>query len=185
MLVNLTPKNKFRTISERHCKYMNSIREQDEPKHYPLRFNDLFKPTEYTGVYMTSASEYAIEAWCKQRAFCNTKKFRNIIDNIPKEDVTSFVHTNLNAWTYGVADNLEQIVQFYKDNKDDYFCGNHVIFVTETLEASKDGFDATKQVINMQEPKLLKLAHIFFMFCYLMLRNPGPEWADQIVSVQN
>lgn len=131
MLVNLTPKNKFRTISERHCKYMNSIKEQDEPKYRPLKFNDLFKPTEYTGVYMTSASEYAIEAWCKQKAFCNTKKFRNMIDNIPKGDVTSFVCANFNAWTYGVADNLEQAVQFYKDNKDDYFRGNHVIFVTE------------------------------------------------------
>lgn len=136
MLVNLTPKNKFRTMSERHCKYMNRIKEPDEPKYCPLKFKDLFEPTEYTGVYMTSLSHYGIESWCKQRAFYDTKKFKDMIHNIPIGDLTTYMDTDLNAWTYGVADNLEQIVHFYKNDRDNYFRGNHVIFVREILKDS-------------------------------------------------
>ncbi len=32
-----------------------------------------------------------------------------------------------NAWTYGVADNLEQIVEMYNENQESYFKGNHVV----------------------------------------------------------
>ncbi len=70
MLTNLTPKNKFRSMSKRHAKYM--AREWDE-KHKAYKFTDFFEPTEYTGVYWSNCDYHTINAWCKQKAVYNSK----------------------------------------------------------------------------------------------------------------
>lgn len=131
MLVNLSPRNDFRTVAERHCKYMNRQPSFNDKKYYPFKFTDLFEPTQYTGVYMCGADKYAIDSWCKQKVVYHTKGFRHILENIPRTDIHTYMDVDSNAWTYGVADNLEQIVQFYKDDRDKYFKGNHVILVFE------------------------------------------------------
>lgn len=132
MLVNLSPCNKFRSMAEQHAKYMNKIREVDESKYTPIKFNDLFTPTKYIGVYLTDGfSGYVIDSWCKQKVVYNTKEFRKRLDNIPRGNLSTYLNMDLNAWTYGVADNIKQIIEFYIANRDNYFKGNHVILATE------------------------------------------------------
>lgn len=124
MLVNLSPKNKFRSMSERHAKHM--ARAWDE-KHCTIKFTDFFEPTEYTGVYWSNCDYGSINAWCKQKAVYNSKGFRDKLRSIPRDDIDTYMDFDSNAWTYGVADNLEQIVEMYNENQESYFEGNHVV----------------------------------------------------------
>lgn len=132
MLVNLSPKKTFNTEAEKHAKYMNRhVREYDDEKYKPWRFTDLFTPTQYTGVYMCW-DKGIINSWCKQRIVYNSKTYWNTLDNIHR--ICDYIAYDNNVWYYGVADNIEQVLELYNKNEFGYFKGNHVILYNEVIK---------------------------------------------------
>ena len=138
MLMNLSPKNNFHTEAEKWTRYMNKYKQQYADDRYvkskPFKFNDMFEPTGYNGIYWASVDKHTINRWCKQTVVYNTKGFRNRINNIDRHNINSYVNTDLNAWTYGMADNIEQIIEFYNNDRDKYFKGNHVILLHKVIK---------------------------------------------------
>ena len=126
MLINLTPKNRFRSMMEQHTKYMNRGWEEHEK---PRKFTELFIPTEYTGVYWSSLREYGIQAWTKQIPKVCTKKYKTDTQTLESMKSASY---------YGVADNIEQIINLY--NTRDFFSGNHVILLTKVTKNPDEPF---------------------------------------------
>lgn len=134
MLVNLTPKNRFHSMIERHAKYLNrSWRDIGEKKYTAWRFTDIFAPTMYIGVFWCD-DKNLVDSWCKQHIVYHSEAFRDKLSDIPKDNIRDYVNMDMNAWTYGVADNLEQIVQLYEENRDGYFRGNHVILCHKVIK---------------------------------------------------
>ena len=85
MLMNLSPKNTFHTEAEKWTKYMNKHRHNycdDVNKRKSFKFNDMFEPTGYTGIYWASVDSHTINRWCKQTIVYNTKGFRNRLNAI-------------------------------------------------------------------------------------------------------
>ena len=134
MLVNLSPKKTFNTEAEKHAKYMNRhVREYDDKKYKAWRFTDLFTPTQYTGVYMCW-DKGIINSWCKQRIVYNSKTYYNTLHNIRRNGIRDYISYENNVWYYGVADNIEQVLELYNKNEFGYFKGNHVILYSEVIK---------------------------------------------------
>lgn len=138
MLVNLRPKKNFRTMTEIHAKYINrawwsdATKKEKEywelKKHKPLNFyKDLFIPTEFVGVYMGSSDEDMINIWSTNHAFYGNRQYRKVRKQLIKSSIQDAINYENNCWTFGVADNLKQIVDFYNANEEGFFKGNHVI----------------------------------------------------------
>lgn len=158
MLVNLTPKNKFRSIAERHAKYMNRHwRDVGEKRHKGWKFSELFTPTEYVGVYWNADMDM-IDSWCKQRRFYGSRVYWEQSRKFSRDAVMDYLAYEKNAWTYGTADNLEQVVQFYNDNKDNYFTGHHVILCYKVVKKPEEPCSGWRwhkhgEYIGTQNPK--------------------------------
>jgi hypothetical protein len=134
VLVNLSPKKTFNTEAEIHAKYMNRhIREYDDEKYKPRRFSELFAPTNYIGVYLCW-DKGMINSWCKQRVVYGSKTYWNTLDNIPRNRMRELISYDNNVWYYGVADNIEQVLELYNKNEFGYFKGNHVILCNEIIK---------------------------------------------------
>lgn len=133
MLMNLSPKTNSLSQAQKHCRHMNKFwREPGEEKMKPLKFHEIFAPTEYTGVYWCSHGP--IDSWCKQHQVYGSPGFWKHLTSIPRDNLPEYIAYENNAWTYGVADNLEQVVNFYNKNEDGYFKGNHVIFCGKVVK---------------------------------------------------
>lgn len=128
MLVNLTPKSTYRTEEERYIKYMNR-RHRDVisgDKWKVRKFSDIFTPTNYVGVFLCEYTD-EINLITKQHQVYNSKTYWNTLNSIPRDRIHDYRNYDNNAWYYGVADNLEQIVDLYNKNEYGWFKGNHVI----------------------------------------------------------
>lgn len=137
MLVNLSPKPTFRTESEIWAKEYNRFEfssqtrkkrhEWETKKAIPEKFDSIFVPCGICGVYREDIARIdgdTINHNCKQHALYDDEFFRRI-RNI--EDLEERMKYQRNCWFFGVADNIEQVVDFYNKNKDGVFAGNHVI----------------------------------------------------------
>lgn len=137
MLVNLSPKRSYRTNEERFTKYLNKHNRDvnDGNKWIPRKFSDIFEPTDYTGVYWTGLNaNHEVDMYTKQRLVYESKKYSEIYWSIPRDRLMDLVAYEKNVFSYGVADNLEQVVALYNNNEDGWFKGNHVIFCTKILK---------------------------------------------------
>ena len=153
MLVNLTPKNNFRTRRERQrTQFVRWFgKEEKYPKSEWVKFDALFTPTKYTGVYNSDFEGEVINLWCKQMAYyCNgyEKKHREV-----RRDIRKY-------WYFGVADNIEQVIDFYNKNEYGLFSGNHVISYFEVRKTPDCGWRWHKwgPYIGTQEPQCEYLA---------------------------
>ena len=126
MLVNLSPKRHFRSEVEIHRKHLRRSGFYTRDEVNEITFDFLFHPTEYTGVYFSNGSESVINDWCKQRAVCH--KFFKVVRKMKENGATidEIVAAERNAWSYGVADNIEQVLDYYNTRN---FKGNHVVLV--------------------------------------------------------
>ncbi len=132
-LVRLTPKANYLSMREQHKKHLKRYdsgmtrKEKAEwgmMSDWSTRFEELFTPTEILGVYVSDFDADVINIWCKQYAYYGRKFFRKVKQIT---DIHERISYERNCWTYGVADNLQQIVDFYNTNEDGFFKGNHVI----------------------------------------------------------
>ena len=138
MLVNLSPKNNFHSMREKqkrdNRKYENGMTRKEKAEwgvsKIDTRFESLFTPTEFTGVYMSVFNEDTINIWCKQYAPYGSNKYYSRFSSLHDK-----IQCDKNCWFYGVADSLEQIIDFYNKNEDGFFNGNHVI---STFEVHKN-----------------------------------------------
>lgn len=137
MLVNLSPKPTFRAESEKWAKeykrYEISGYTKKERMEFKIekvkskKFHEIFVPTEICGVYRQGIAYIdgnVINRNCRQHALYDNKFFRRL-RNI--ESLKDRVKYEENCWYYGVADNVEQVVDFYNKNEEGIFSGNHVI----------------------------------------------------------
>lgn len=159
MLINLTPKNTARTEAEKHAKDMNKyVREFTDKKYYPVKFTDLFIPTKYKGVYWSCGDSRTVEAWCKQRLLYDSDNYWKHYNSFTRDEIRDCLAYDNNAWKYGVADSLEQVVNFYNENKDGYFKGNHVIFCQKVIKNPNEPCSGWRwhkwgEYIGVQNPK--------------------------------
>lgn len=128
MLVNLTPKRTYRTEEERLIKYMNRYHRDviSGDKWKVRKFSEIFIPTNYVGVFWCSDRDM-VNLRTKQYLVYKSKTYWNTLDNIPRDRMRDYINYENNAWYYGVADNLEQIIDLYNKNEEGWFKGNHVI----------------------------------------------------------
>ena len=134
MLVNLSPKKDFRTEAERHAKYMNRhCWEYSDKKYKAWKFTEMFAPTEYTGVY-ECWDKGMINSWCKQRLVYGSNKYWTTLDSFGRARVREYITYDNNVWYYGVADNVEQVLDLYNKNECGYFKGNHVILFHKVVK---------------------------------------------------
>jgi hypothetical protein len=135
MLVNLTPKANFKTMrSKQRTQWRRYMREWDiETKSEWLSFDRMFVPTVYTGVYKSDFDGRAINIWCKQIAYASTDYRRKNRDMLYAID-------SKNHWYFGVADNIEQVIDFYNKNEGLIFSGNHVISTFEVHKSPECGW---------------------------------------------
>ena len=162
-LIKLTPKANYLSMREKHkkeCRRYDLSMSKREREIYGIsdwstRFDDLFVPTEIIGIYMSYFDADVINIWCKQYAYYGRKFFKQLRKI---EDINERIAYHRNCWTYGVADNLQQIVDFYNANEDGYFNGNHVISCFEVhrnVDEPCSGWRWHKwgQYIGTQNPK--------------------------------
>lgn len=128
MLVNLTPKSTYRTEEERHKKYMNRHHRDviSGDKWKVRKFSDIFIPTNYVGVFWCSYTDM-VNLTTKQHSVYKSKTYWNTLNSIPRDRMLDYINYENNVWYYGVADNIEQIVDLYNKNEGGWFKGNHVI----------------------------------------------------------
>lgn len=107
MLVNLSKSRKYRSQIEIHRKELRKTGWYTKSEIKKCKFENFIIPTEYVGVYESDTQEYLINFWCRQKAVYGKKDYSR------------------NAWDYGVADNIEQVIDYYNNGN---FKGNHVIF---------------------------------------------------------
>lgn len=107
MLVNLSKSRRYRSQIEMHRKALRKTGWYKRSEINLCRFENAIIPTQYVGVYESDCQEYFINDWCRQRVAYG------------KQDYSR------NAWDFGVADNVEQIIDYYNNGD---FKGNHVIF---------------------------------------------------------
>lgn len=157
MLVNLSKRRDYRSVMSIHKKDLRKWwhYKAKELRERHLSFNNFFKPTGYVGVYETYGicDEHTINTWCKQHATYDDilRKSRQLMQQgVPFEDIHRMEH---NAWDYGVADNIEQIIDYYNNNTG--FKGNHVIFVNKIRKYYNGGWRWHKwgQYIGTQNPQ--------------------------------
>jgi hypothetical protein len=134
MLVNLTPKANFKTMRSKQRTYWRRYNREGvtETKSQWLSFDYLFTPTVYTGVYSSDFDGEEINTWCKQMAYYSygfRRKHKTYKDMFSE-----------NCWSYGVADNIEQVIDFYNKNKGSIFSGNHVISTFEVHKTPECGW---------------------------------------------
>lgn len=136
-LVRLTPRPKYRAMREQHKKYYvrseSGMTKKEKAEwgittDWDTNFDALFTPTEFLGVYMSRCDEGAINCWCKQYAYYGGKFYKQLRKF---ENIRERMNYQRNCWTYGVTDNLQQIVDFYNTNEEGYFKGNHVVLCFE------------------------------------------------------
>lgn len=134
MLVNLTPKANFKTERSKQRKiWRREMRDWDTyTKSEWLSFDHLFTPTAYTGVYNSNFDGDIINLWCKQMAYCSW--------NYGHKHGHYIAVNSENNWYYGVADNIEQVIDFYNKNEDSIFSGNHVISYFEVHKSPECGW---------------------------------------------
>ena len=134
MLVNLSPKANFKTERSKQRNYWHhNMREWDtNTKSEWLSFDRLFTPTAYTGVYKSDFDGEMINGWCKQMAYHS--------HSYARKHKAFNVLSDENNWYYGVADNIEQIIDFYNKNEGSIFSGNHVISTFEIHKSSECGW---------------------------------------------
>lgn len=145
MLVNLSPKNNFCTEREKQRTRWIRYWGKDEDIHSKsewVSFDRLFKPTQYTGVYNSDFDEDIIDTWTKQVSYFG--KGYKLADD----------------WIYGVADNIEQVIELYNKNEEGLFSGNHVISYFEVKKSPECGWRWRKwgPYIGIKEPKCEYLA---------------------------
>ena len=128
MLVNLTPKSTYLTEEERYIKYMNRHHRDviSGDKWKVRKFSDIFTPTNYTGVFWCSYTDM-VNLITKQYQVYKSKTYWNTLNSIPRDRMLDYINYENSVWYYGVADNLEQIVELYNKNEKGWFKGNHVI----------------------------------------------------------
>ena len=140
MLTNLSKARNFRSKFGKHKRmvrreYKEAGREwydnRDLMRLKKLNFDKIFKPTEYTGVYACHGTESLIHDWCKQTPvyYKFFKKARKMREN--GTDSAEIAKAKRNAWDFGVADNIEQIIDYYNSRD---FKGNHVIFINKVTK---------------------------------------------------
>ena len=141
MLVNLSKAKDYRSKMGRHKRQLRRFyrenndlfNKRDLKDLKELSFDKIFCPTGITGVYWGSNSDTTIHSWCRQvpsnfKFFKTARKMKE--DGATPEEINMARH---NAWDYGVADSLEQIVSYY-ENRGEGFRGNHVIFVNKVTK---------------------------------------------------
>lgn len=141
MLVNLSPRNNYLSKREQHRKswkhYDSGLTRKEKNEYgtndFSTKFESLFTPTEFTGVYSSDFDAGVINCWCKQFAPYGYKFFRKLKRQF--SSISEKLKFEKNHSYYGVADNLEQVIDFYNTNEDGFFKGNHVI---STFEVHKD-----------------------------------------------
>lgn len=128
MLVNLTPKSTYLTEEERYIKYMNRHHRDviSGDKWKVRKFSDIFTPTNYVGVFLCEYTD-EINLITKQHQVYNSKTYWNTLNSISRDRMRDYINYDNNAWYYGVADNIDQIVDLYNKNEGGWFKGNHVI----------------------------------------------------------
>jgi hypothetical protein len=131
MLIKLTPRNDFKTKAEREAKWRNRHilpTSAKGEKKFPYKFNEIFQVTDYDGIYYSDFYGYdIINSYCKQKTFMDSAKYWKTRPSTRFRRLypTGFADHEKNIQFQGVADNLDQIVEFY--NNSDIFKGNHVI----------------------------------------------------------
>jgi hypothetical protein len=100
------------------------------------KFSDIFRPTGYVGVYWRPKFNYtdSINQVTKQHEVYDSKTYWDNYNNIPIDRIMDRLAYEFNTNFYGVADNIEQVVELYNKNEDGWFKGNHVIFCTKILK---------------------------------------------------
>ena len=133
MLVNLTPKSDFRTQrSKQRNFWRRHMRDWDTyTKQEWFSFERFFKPTQYTGVYDSDFDGEMINSWTKQVAYYSHGFWRKHRDAY---------NPNKHYWEFGVADNIEQVIEMYNKNVDGIFSGNHVISYREVRRSDRSGW---------------------------------------------
>lgn len=153
MLVNLSPKRHFRSEIEIHRKNLRRDWDLTRDEANEITFDFLFQPTEYTGVYFSNGNESVINEWCKQHAVY--AKLFKVLQKMKANGATidEIVAAEHNAWSYGVADNIEQVLDYY--NTRDYFKGNHVVLVKWIRKNHNSGWRWHKwgEYIGIQNPQ--------------------------------
>ena len=139
MLVNLTPKSTYRTDEERYIKYMNRHHRDviSGDKWKVRKFSDIFMPTNYVGVFLCEYTD-EINLITKQQQVYDSKTYRNTLYSIPRDRMRDYINYENNAWYYGVADSLDQIVDLYNKNEGGWFKGNHVILCRKVTKDPKN-----------------------------------------------
>lgn len=144
MLVNLSPSHYFRSEIQRQRKCLRELYNDDKQVKRNLKreitFNQFFNPTGHTGVYWSSCDESAINNWCKQNA--TEYKFHKKAQKMREQGISGeeIYKKSRNSWSFGVADNIEQIIECYNRNEDGFFKGNHVIFVKKIIKGHNGGW---------------------------------------------
>lgn len=136
MLVNLSPKANFKTERSKQRNYWrHNMKEWDtNTKSEWLSFDHIFTPTAYTGVYNSDFDGDVINGWCKQIAYFSNGYRRK------HRDLGYDTLFSVNNWYYGVADNIEQVIDFYNKLSGSIFSGNHVISYFEVHKSPECGW---------------------------------------------
>lgn len=142
MLIKLSAKPNFRTRTERRTKALNrelqsiGYFDEDDEKFTPLKFDKLFMKTPYTGVYYTDGVGNDMDwfnCWTNQTVYYKTKSYKKNLKAL--DDLTERINFSRNAWDYGVADNEDQVINYYNEGvASGKFTGNHVITLTEIIK---------------------------------------------------
>lgn len=121
MLVNLTKAKDYRSQMGKHRRYLRTVGWYKRSEIKSCKLETFLVPTQYVGVYENrfGCSERDLLPWCKQRLA--EQKF----------------YGDRNVWDYGVADNVEQVIDYYNNGD---FKGNHVIFFRTIYRDTADGW---------------------------------------------
>ena len=135
MLVNLSPRKDFISYIEQwtkrkkklNFKFVSNkdIREEKKERF----FKNYFGKTKYIGVYYSYRSDSEIDEFSKQKCPRGTEEYYKKLNSF--EDSLDRMYFEKNHWDYGIADNIEQVIEYYYKNEKGYFKGNHVILYYE------------------------------------------------------
>ena len=155
MLINLSKRNDYRSLMQQHKRTLRRYWGYTREELRDVGFEHFFIPTKYVGVYNVSShncNDKTIKAWCKQSPAYN--RFYRRARQMRESGMTSeeIWKAERNAWDFGVADNVEQVIDYY--NNRDFNKGNHVIFYQTIRKESSGGWRWHKwgQYIGKQEP---------------------------------
>lgn len=125
MLVNLSKSSHYRSEIQIHKKILRKYYDYTRDETKEIKFETIFVPTQYVGIYKSRGNEDTIKGWCKQKPVYY--KFFRKVRKAKESGMTTkeICEMERNAWDFGVADNLEQIIEYYNNGN---FKGNHVVF---------------------------------------------------------